>query len=231
MNIKEEKESIIIWIQEQFKTAGKEKAIIAITDENSYVAVELLSKALNPKDVIAMYFGPAGTTPTFLNTLGVTSFWFQQSEIITEAIKKRLPAIATLDIQTPQYIKNIDKRVQMTALYGLANILGNALVIGSIDKTQDLNGDFVKYGNTSDIEILKSFYKSEVFEYLNELKILPSNISINNDIQTLETVFKIVLDGDEIPKDFPKEVFNNVLKQMRETEHKRVTPFFYGEMD
>ena len=87
--------------------------------------------------------------------------------------------ISSFDFLNLTAATSIKHRVRMTMLYNYAE-KNNFAVIGTTNKTEYLQGYFVKYGDGgSDIEPLVHLYKTQIYEIANFLK-LPEKI-INQD--------------------------------------------------
>ena len=87
--------------------------------------------------------------------------------------------ISSFDFLNLTAATSIKHRVRMTILYNYAE-KNNFAVIGTTNKTEYLQGYFVKYGDGgSDIEPLVHLYKSQIYQIANFLK-LPEEI-INQD--------------------------------------------------
>ena len=71
---------------------------------------------------------------------------------------------------------NIIARVRMTILFDLAKKLG-ALVVGTENKSEHLLGYFTRFGDeSSDIELIRNLYKTEVYRLAKQLEIPPEII-------------------------------------------------------
>ena len=87
--------------------------------------------------------------------------------------------ISSFDFLNLTAATSIKHRVRMTMLYNYAE-KNNFAVVGTTNKTEYLQGYFVKYGDGgSDIEPLVHLYKTQIYEIANFLK-LPEKI-INQD--------------------------------------------------
>ena len=87
--------------------------------------------------------------------------------------------ISSFDFLNLTAATSIKHRVRMTMLYNYAE-KNNCIVVGTTNKTEYLQGYFVKYGDGgSDIEPLVHLYKTQIYQIANFLK-LPEEI-INQD--------------------------------------------------
>ena len=87
--------------------------------------------------------------------------------------------ISSFDFLNLTAATSIKHRVRMTMLYNYAE-KNNFIVVGTTNKTEYLQGYFVKYGDGgSDIEPLVHLYKTQIYQIANFLK-LPEEI-INQD--------------------------------------------------
>ena len=100
-------------------------------------------------------------------------------EILDEYNKLHKLKISSFDFLNLTAATSIKHRVRMTMLYNYAE-KNNFAVIGTTNKTEYLQGYFVKYGDGgSDIEPLLHLYKTQIYQIASFLK-LPEKI-VNQD--------------------------------------------------
>ena len=108
------------------------------------------------------------------NNIGMPFLEILDKENILHKLK-----ISSFDFLNLTAATSIKHRVRMTMLYNYAE-KNNFTVVGTTNKTEYLQGYFVKYGDGgSDIEPLVHLYKTQIYEIANFLK-LPEKI-INQD--------------------------------------------------
>ena len=108
------------------------------------------------------------------NNIGMPFLEILDDENILHKLK-----ISSFDFLNLTAATSIKHRVRMTMLYNYAE-KNNFTVVGTTNKTEYLQGYFVKYGDGgSDIEPLVHLYKTQIYEIANFLK-LPEKI-INQD--------------------------------------------------
>ena len=112
--------------------------------------------------------------PKLENNIGMPFLEILDDENILHKLK-----ISSFDFLNLTAATSIKHRVRMTMLYNYAE-KNNFAVVGTTNKTEYLQGYFVKYGDGgSDIEPLVHLYKTQIYEIANFLK-LPEKI-INQD--------------------------------------------------
>tara|TARA_Y100000590_G_scaffold465194_1_gene636770 strand:- start:47 stop:1018 length:972 start_codon:yes stop_codon:yes gene_type:complete len=97
--------------------------------------------------------------------------------------------ITSYDFSTLSSLTSIKHRTRMTMLYSFAE-KNNLVVVGSTNKSEYIQGYFVKYGDGGvDIEPIQNLYKTQIYELGNHLK-LPKKIlqrKASPDTWSLET--------------------------------------------
>ena len=112
--------------------------------------------------------------PKFENNIGIPFL-----EILDDKNALHKLKISSFDFLNLTAATSIKHRVRMTMLYNYAE-KNNFTVVGTTNKTEYLQGYFVKYGDGgSDIEPLVHLYKTQIYQIANFLK-LPEEI-INQD--------------------------------------------------
>jgi len=112
--------------------------------------------------------------PKLENNIGMPFLEILDNENVLHKLK-----ISSFDFLNLTALTSIKHRVRMTMLYNYSE-KNNFAVIGTTNKTEYLQGYFVKYGDGgSDIEPLVHLYKTQIYQIANFLK-LPEKI-INQD--------------------------------------------------
>ena len=112
--------------------------------------------------------------PKLENNIGMPFLEILDNENTLHKLK-----ISSFDFLNLTAATSIKHRVRMTMLYNYAE-KNNFTVVGTTNKTEYLQGYFVKYGDGgSDIEPLVHLYKTQIYQIANFLK-LPEEI-INQD--------------------------------------------------
>lgn len=112
--------------------------------------------------------------PKLENNIGIPFLEILDDKNVLHKLK-----ISSFDFLNLTAATSIKHRVRMTMLYNYAE-KNNFTVVGTTNKTEYLQGYFVKYGDGgSDIEPLVHLYKTQIYQIANFLK-LPEEI-INQD--------------------------------------------------
>jgi len=146
--------------------------------------------------------------------------------------------------QSENALMNSKARIRMLLLYNYANS-GNALVVGTSNKSELLLGYGTKYGDLGcDLLPLGDLYKTELFE-LAEWKGLPKKVierkpsaelcegqtdeeELGASYEKLDSMLKAIEEGkaeEELNKTFNKDLVERILKRIKENKHKLNTPF------
>ena len=108
--------------------------------------------------------------PKLENNIGMPFLEILDNENVLHKLK-----ISSFDFLNLTAVTSIKHRVRMTMLYNYSE-KNNFAVIGTTNKTEYLQGYFVKYGDGgSDIEPLVHLYKTQIYQIANFLK-LPEKI-------------------------------------------------------
>lgn len=168
-NYKKKAEEISNWIVATVKEAGFEKVVVALSGGiDSAVSATLAVRALGKEHVIVILlpYGLLSRLST-LDAKEVARFLeIPNKQVITIDIKKAVDEIFKNDIDALNGIRrgNIMARIRMIHLYDLAK-KENALVIGTENKSENYLGYFTRFGDeASDIEPIRSLYKTQVWE-------------------------------------------------------------------
>ncbi len=250
MNSKEICNALVSGIQDYFRKNNFNKAVIGLSGGiDSSVAASLAVKALGNKNVTAVLMPETGMTSKenmkdaedlakklkikyhlteindFLNSIEIINRNFK--------IKKDIFAIA-----------NAKARTRMMILYYFAN-MGNALVIGTSDKSEIALGYTTKYGdNAADILVIGDLWKTEVIElgkFLNvpnkilikkpSAELIPGQTAekeLGDGYEILDKILKLHIEenkssGQIVKSGFDEKLVNGILNRIRLNEHKRRT--------
>ncbi len=134
---------------------------------------------------------------------------------------------------------NTASRIRAVILYNYANT-HDALVIGTSNKTEILLGYFTKHGDgAADIEVIGSLYKTEELKLSKFLKIPEKIISKTptaelyhgqTDEKELGAPYAIIDEilksnnKNKLIKKYGKKLVDDILKMVKEGEHKRSGP-------
>lgn len=243
---------IIKFIKRVVGIADFSKVLVAISGGvDSSVVLNLCLRALGRDNVLVALL-PYGR----LNSQGLKDAYLivknlniEQKNIFEIDIKKTVNILCSYDKVADRTRKgNIMARVRMIYLYDLAK-KNRALVVGTENKTEYLLGYFTRFGDeASDIEPIRSLYKTQVISLARFLKIPESIIAKAPTAglwtgQTDEGEFgftyreadKILylklekkLFEDEIAREgIDKKIVKKVLSRVAQNEFKHKVPIIY----
>jgi NAD+ synthase len=167
-------EAVADFIKSAFATAGFAKAVIGVSGGiDSAVSCALSVRALGQANVfpVLMPYGVLSTSGTLAAMSFVQGLNIPISNIVRIDIKPAVdvlaPALGSVDNARRG---NLMARMRMTVLFDQAK-KRQALVVGTENKSEHLLGYFTRFGDeASDIEPIRQFYKTHVYElarYLN----------------------------------------------------------------
>lgn len=246
-------QEIIAFLQQTFKISGFTDAVIAVSGGiDSALSCTLTVKALGADHVYPLFL-PYGT----LNQKGVedgrlvTNFLgIPDDHIQTIDIQPMVDTISLYDLNIDALRKgNIMARTRMIVVFDQAK-KKKALVVGTENKTEHLLGYYTRFGDeASDIEPLRSLYKTQVYELSKSLGI-PDPLLTKAPTaglwegQTDESEFGFSYnEADEILSQyvdekkaveeivnigFNKKNIENVLDLMQKNEFKHKLPYMNG---
>jgi NAD+ synthase len=175
INPQETTDNIIEFIQNVFKKAGKEKAVIGVSGGiDSAVSFVLTTKALGIKNIypVTLPYGVLNAegendVELLLRLSGCSKDNYKNVDI-QSVVEKLMGSIGgSDDLRTG----NIMARTRMVILYDLAKKL-DAMVMGTENRTEHLLGYFTRFGDeASDIEPIIHLYKTQVRQLALFLKI------------------------------------------------------------
>ncbi|MED9995998.1 MAG: NAD(+) synthase [Paludibacteraceae bacterium] len=146
----------IAWIKHWMQHNGNDqtKVVIGISGgKDSTVVAALCATALG-KDRVVGVMMPNGVQPDIddskriIDFLGIQSLTININDAfqgITQAISQALPNQEL----TPQYKTNTPARLRMTTLYGIGAMLGNARVVNTCNRSEDVQGYSTHYGDSA----------------------------------------------------------------------------------
>lgn len=173
------------WIKKTVQDTGFSDVVIALSGGiDSALSATLATKALG-KEHVHIVMLPYGS----LNTVGLTDATLVANFLqipnknrymfdIQNAVDELLKQIGEQDLSEIRK-GNMMARVRMIYLFDLAKKLG-AIVCGTENKTEHYLGYFTRFGDeASDMEPLRSLYKTQVWEVAKAVKI-PEKIIIKD---------------------------------------------------
>ncbi len=181
-------DEITLGIKEHFKKSNSRTGIIGLSGGvDSSVSATLAKWALGNRNVFALILPEKGVTPRadINDALEMTKLLGLKYEVIeidkgVSAISKLIPKLSTKSggkLKHSIAYANTKARLRMTLLYAYANMAGNAQVIGTGDKSEELLGYCTKYGDHGiDFLPIGELYKSQV-RYLSDKLGLPKRIA------------------------------------------------------
>ncbi|MBI5152256.1 NAD+ synthase [Candidatus Peregrinibacteria bacterium] len=245
MNASSAYSKIIKKIKQYFENSEYKNAVIGVSGGvDSALVLKLVVDALGPERVAGIIMPELGVTKTentnhakaLCNFLGVKTF--------TVPINKFLMEYAIMPWKPTQSSQiNLRPRVRMTILYNYANA-GEALVIGTSNKSEILLGYGTKYGDlAADIEPLGDLYKTDIYklaehvglpkeiiekaptaelykDQTDESELGASYTSLDNVLRKLN-LGKMVL----IEKGMNPAIVNNVFSRVSKNKHKTEGPY------
>lgn len=167
--------TLVAFLKEIFYKSGFSKAVIALSGGvDSSTSCVLTVKALGEKNVFPVIL-PYGqlNSQEVIDAVELISFLqIPKENIIQIDIKPLVDSIIALE-ETMDNIRkgNIMARTRMIILFNQAK-KGNALVLGTENKSEYLLGYFTRFGDeASDVEPLRNLYKTQVYQIARYLKI------------------------------------------------------------
>jgi NAD+ synthase len=173
-------QDIVNAIRWHLKNTNSEKGVIGLSGGlDSSVTAILAVKALGKENVFGFVLPEHGVTPEediedalkLAKSLEIKNKLIEITPIV-EAIAKQIPEVLEKSpdggLKKPLAYGNVKARIRMIILYANANLLGNAQVLGTGNKSELLLGYSTKYGDHGvDLLPIGDLYKSQV-RYLAE---------------------------------------------------------------
>lgn len=155
-NVAETTQACIQWIKQWMQQNGNDqtKVVIGISGgKDSTVVAALCAEALGKERVLGVMM-PNGVQPDIedskriIEHLGIESVTvniYQAYQGITQAVQEALPQTPL----SPQYLTNTPARLRMTTLYGIGAAIGNARVVNTCNRSEDVQGYSTHYGDSA----------------------------------------------------------------------------------
>lgn len=173
LDIQKTAEELIGFLKTSFKKAGFTRAIIALSGGvDSATSAALAVRALGKEHVYLLLLpygnlNPRGTVDAkkVIETLNIP-----QKNVVEVSIKPMVDQLIALDSSVDTVRRgNIMARVRMTILFDHAKKF-RALVVGTENKSEHILGYYTRFGDeASDIEPLRSLYKTHIFQLAKHL--------------------------------------------------------------
>ena len=240
-------ESIVSGTKEFFVSNGFSKAVLGVSGGiDSALTLRVLVDALGKENVTALILPEKGLTSdksvedaeNWCEELGVKHYTFNINGI--------LEALGKTEWELNDYTEmNAKARARMIVLYSFANA-GNALVVGTGNKSELLLGYFTKFGDGAcDILPLGSIFKTQVVE-ISKKKGLPERIiakkptaelthgqfdedEIGANYGEIDSILGEYFDSgsseSDLKKKFQAEKVEKILRRAHRNEHKTRVPF------
>ena len=249
LDYKKESDKIAQWIKKTVSSAGFTKVIVALSGGvDSAVSTALAALALGKENVYCVSLPYGQMSKEHADDAMIVANYLQipQENIFTINIQ---PVVEEFQVNGDDVQKgNVMARVRMIYLYDLAKKL-KVLVCGTENKTEHYLGYFTRFGDeASDIEPIRNFYKTQIWQFAKYLGI-PEKIitkaptaglwetqtdegefgfSYKEGDKVLWHHFEEGLEKDEIiKKGITPNVVEKVLKRVRENEFKHRLPYEY----
>ncbi|HEX8362941.1 MAG TPA: NAD(+) synthase [Longimicrobium sp.] len=174
------------WLAATVRGAGKRRVVMGLSGGvDSATAAMVAARALGPKNVvlISMPYGGvssarhAASAPASLDDARATAEGLPDAEWRTIDIAAAVDAAAEAtglhamlgadpsDARAVLALGNLKARQRAVTLYTLANLMGDTLVLGTENRTENLLGYFTVHGDAaSDLEVLSPFLKTEIWQ-------------------------------------------------------------------
>jgi len=172
-------EEIIDWIKKTVTAAGFSRVIVAVSGGvDSAVSLHLAVHALGKENVYAILlpYGELSATSLQHGKLVTKAAGLDESHVVVRDIQPAVSSVQSSIINHKSSIMNVRRgnimaRVRMIFTFDLAKEL-SALVVGTENKSEHYLGYFTRFGDeASDIEPIRSLYKTQVWEMARYLKI------------------------------------------------------------
>lgn len=174
LNLKQEEQRIVEFLDQTFKSQGISHAAIGISGGiDSATSFSLLQKVLSPSQITAIHL-PYHSVPIPTAKLLLDSSDLPTENIHIISIKPTVDKlIEELHIPESDIVRrgNIMARTRMLYLYDFAKKL-SAMVVGTENKSEHYLGYFTRFGDAaSDIEPIVHLYKTQVRQLAKNLDV------------------------------------------------------------
>ncbi len=242
-------ERLIAFLKQSFVAAGFSDAVIALSGGlDSSTSIVLAVRALGSEHVypVLLPYGSLSTQATLDAMSVIELLKISPSRVTRVDIKPILDPIIGKEFGMDNIRKgNLMARARMMILYDHAK-KRHALVVGTENKSEHLLGYFTRFGDeASDIEPLRSLYKTQVYELAKYVGV-PEAILTKKPTAGLwegqtdegefgftykdaDEIFALAFDGKKSPDEivaagFSKDVVERVLARVRANDFKHHLP-------
>lgn len=157
-DVAKQTENCIAWIKDFFIKSGNAstRAVIGISGgKDSTVVAALLAKALGPSRVIGVML-PCGNqvdiadSKKVIDNLGIDSYEINIGPAY-DALTEQMRVVSKNGEPFPSdgYSTNTPARLRMSALYGVAALVGNAMVANTCNRSEDCEGYSTLFGDSA----------------------------------------------------------------------------------
>jgi NAD+ synthase len=241
------------FIRSTLSTAGFSQVVVNISGGvDSAVTVTLALEAVGPQNLFLamMPYGELGIQGVNHATLLIEALHIPKEQSFLLDIKRAVDAIVEQTV-APDRVRlgNIMARVRMMYLFDLAKRLG-ALVCGTENRTEQYLGYFTRFGDSaSDLEPIRSLYKTQIWELARALNLPPQIIQqaptaglwedqtdedeLGFSYQDADTVLFHTFDehlavDDIVAKGIARETVEKVLEHVAKNDFKHHLPYVYA---
>ncbi len=187
------------WLAATLRGAGKRRVVMGLSGGvDSATAAAVAARALGPGNVvmISMPYGSvssarhAASAPASLDDARATAETLPDADWRTIDIAAAVDAAAEAtglhailgedpaNARAVLALGNLKARQRAVTLYTLANLMGDALVLGTENRTENLLGYFTVHGDAaSDLEVLSPFLKTEIWQIAAAAGVPPAVIN------------------------------------------------------
>lgn len=184
-------DELIEWIKKEFRDRHSENAVIGISGGKDSTVCAMLAVLALGKEHVFGFMLPNGEQKDILDSHFVCSTLGITNKVIN--IEKAYKALTEEISDEPNYVysTNTPARIRMTALYGMAAMIGKALVINTCNLCEDYVGYSTKFGDSAgDLSFLAQLTVEEVLAIGTECS---KRLGIEKEMERL--IYKTPSDG------------------------------------